>query len=53
MAKDKVPSTPALLALRAAKVPFEIHQYQYVDKGGTRVSAEGQEIGRASCRERV
>jgi len=40
MAKDKVPSTPALLALRAAKVPFEIHQYQYVEKGGTRVSAE-------------
>jgi Cys-tRNA(Pro) deacylase len=40
MAKDKVPSTPALLLLRAAGVPFEIHQYAYVDKGGTRVSAE-------------
>lgn len=40
MAKEKVPSTPALLALRAAKVPFEIHQYAYVEKGGTKVSAQ-------------
>jgi len=40
MAKDKVPSTPALLALRAARVPFEIHQYAYVEKGGTRASAD-------------
>lgn len=36
----KVPSTPALLALRAAAVPFQVHQYPYVDKGGTRASAE-------------
>ncbi len=40
MAKDKVPSTPALLALRAAGIEFEIHQYPYVGKGGTRASAE-------------
>jgi len=40
MAKDKVPSTPALLALRAAGVAFEIHQYAYVEKGGTRASAQ-------------
>jgi Cys-tRNA(Pro) deacylase len=40
MAKDKVPSTPALLALRAAGVPHEIRQYAYVERGGTRVSAE-------------
>lgn len=39
MAKEKIPSTPALLALRAAKVPFEVHQYEYIDKGGTRASA--------------
>jgi len=40
MAKDKVPSSPALLALRAAGVPHEVHQYAYVERGGTRVSAE-------------
>jgi len=40
MAKEKVPSTPALLLLRAKAVPFEIHQYTYVDKGGTKVSAQ-------------
>ena len=40
MAKDKVPSTPALLALRAAGVAFEIHQYAYAEKGGTRASAQ-------------
>lgn len=40
MAKEKIPSTPALLALRGAKVRFEIRQYDYVDKGGTRASAE-------------
>src|SRR5262245_16753769 len=40
MAKDKVPSTPALLALRAAGTPHEVHQYTYVEKGGTRASAD-------------
>ena len=40
MAKDNLPSTPALLALRAAKVAFEPRRYKYVDKGGTRASAE-------------
>jgi len=40
MTKDNLPSTPALLALRAAKVAFDPHRYRYVDKGGTRSSAE-------------
>ena len=40
MAKENLPSTPALLALRAAKVAFEPRPYKYVEKGGTRASAE-------------
>ena len=40
MAKDNLPSTPALLALRAAKVAFEPRLYKYVEKGGTRASAQ-------------
>ena len=40
MAKDNLPSTPALLTLRAAKVAFEPRLYKYVEKGGTRASAE-------------
>ena len=40
MAKDNLPSTPALLALRAAKAAFTPHLYKYVEKGGTRASAE-------------
>jgi len=39
MAKDNLPSTPALLALRAAKVAFEPRLYKYVEKGGTSASA--------------
>src|SRR5262245_24277868 len=40
MARDNLPSTPALLTLRAAKVAFEPRLYKYVEKGGTRASAE-------------
>lgn len=40
MAKENLPSTPALLALRAAKVAFEPRLYKYVEKGGTQASAE-------------
>jgi Cys-tRNA(Pro) deacylase len=39
MAKENLPSTPALLALRAAGVPFVPRLYPYVDKGGTRHSS--------------
>jgi len=35
-----VPSTPALRALRAAGVAFDVHPYRYVPRGGTRASAE-------------
>jgi Cys-tRNA(Pro) deacylase len=40
LTKENLPSTPALLALRAAKVAFEPRRYKYVDKGGTRASAD-------------
>jgi Cys-tRNA(Pro) deacylase len=40
MARDNLPSTPALLALRAAKIAFTPHLYKYVEKGGTRASAD-------------
>lgn len=35
----KLPSTPALRALRDAKVEFEVHRYDYVERGGTRASS--------------
>jgi len=40
MAKDKNPSTPAILALKKAGVVYTLHAYAYEDKGGTRVSAQ-------------
>jgi Cys-tRNA(Pro) deacylase len=40
MGKENLPSTAALLALRAAKVTFEPRLYKYAEKGGTRASAE-------------
>ena len=39
MAKQNLPSTPALLALRAAGAAFVPRVYPYVEKGGTRQSA--------------
>jgi Cys-tRNA(Pro) deacylase len=39
MGRENLPSTPALLALRAAGVAFQPHVYAYVEKGGTRASA--------------
>lgn len=38
-----MPSTPAVLALRAAKVEFTPHLYTYEDRGGTAVSS--RELG--------
>jgi Cys-tRNA(Pro) deacylase len=43
MSSERVPSTPAVLALRAAKVEFTPHFYTYEEKGGTAVSA--RELG--------
>lgn len=38
-----IPSTPALRALRAASVAFEIHPYRYEPRGGT--AASSRELG--------
>ncbi len=43
MSAAKVPVTPAIRVLRAAKVPFEPHLYAYEEKGGTTASA--RELG--------
>lgn len=39
MAKEKTPVTPAVRALRAAKVEFADYPYTYEDHGGTALSA--------------
>jgi len=39
MAKDKIPSTPAVRALRATGAPFSLHTYEYLEHGGTKVAA--------------
>ena len=43
MAKEKTPVTPAVRALRAAKVAFTDHLYAYEEHGGTALSA--RELG--------
>lgn len=40
MSKEKIPSTPAILALKAAKASFTLYTYAYEDRGGTRVSSQ-------------
>lgn len=35
----KIPVTAAIRALRAAEVAFELHEYEYVPRGGTRASS--------------
>ncbi len=40
----KVPSTAATRLLRAAKVPYTEHPYEYVDHGGTAVSAAARGV---------
>lgn len=39
----KVPNTPAIRALKSAKVDYKLHKYKYEEKGGTANSA--QELG--------
>lgn len=39
MAKDKIPVTPAVRALRSLGVSFTPRPYEYEDKGGTAVAA--------------
>lgn len=43
MAKDKIPVTPAVLALKKNQVDFIPRSYRYEEHGGTRVSA--RELG--------
>lgn len=43
MVKDKTPVTAAIRQLRAARIDFSEHLYQYEEKGGTAVSA--RELG--------
>ena len=40
MAKEKIPTTPAILALKAAAAAYTLHTYGYEEKGGTRVSSQ-------------
>jgi Cys-tRNA(Pro) deacylase len=40
MSKEKIPTTPAVLALKAQKADFTLHTYPYEEKGGTKVSAK-------------
>ena len=35
MGKPEIPMTPAVRALRAARIEFTPHPYDYVDRGGT------------------
>jgi Cys-tRNA(Pro) deacylase len=37
--KDKIPTSPAILELKAREAVFTLHPYQYEEKGGTKVSA--------------
>ena len=39
MMKEKFPTTPAILALKAQRVDFTLHTYQYEERGGTKTAA--------------
>lgn len=39
MTKEKIPSSPAILALRAQAAVFTLHPYKYEEQGGTKASA--------------
>jgi len=43
MSKEKFPATPAIRALKSHGAEFLLRSYKYVDRGGTRASA--QELG--------
>jgi len=44
MAKEKVPSTPAIRLLKQHKVKFTPNTYKYEDKGGTKTSARELDV---------
>ena len=39
MTKEKIPTTPAILALKAQRIDFTLHNYQYEERGGTKTAA--------------
>jgi Cys-tRNA(Pro) deacylase len=39
MTKEKIPTTPAILALKAQSADFTLHTYQYEERGGTKTAA--------------
>jgi Cys-tRNA(Pro) deacylase len=39
MSKEKIPTTPAILALKAQGANFTLHTYPYEERGGTRRAA--------------
>ena len=39
MSKEKIPTTPAVLALKAQQADFTLHTYPYEERGGTKASA--------------
>jgi Cys-tRNA(Pro) deacylase len=39
MMKEKIPTTPAILALKAQAADFTLHTYQYEERGGTKRGA--------------
>jgi Cys-tRNA(Pro) deacylase len=39
MTKEKIPTTPAILALKAQRADFTLHTYQYEERGGTERAA--------------
>ena len=40
MSKEKFPTTPAVLALKAQGADFTLHTYPYEERGGTKISAK-------------
>ncbi len=42
--KEKIPSTPAIRFLKQNKADFTPHLYKYVEKGGTKASAEALNV---------
>jgi Cys-tRNA(Pro) deacylase len=40
MSKHKIPTTPAIRALQKAGVAYTVHQYRYIDRGGTSHASE-------------
>jgi len=39
MSKEKIPTTPAILALKAQRAVFTLHTYPYEERGGTKRGA--------------